>query len=152
MFSTDSTAKKFHAERDEVRVEVMRTGRGYVQRAKRFDLTKPLRLIVRPKGARAYSFWMEASNISTTGLYIYARPNVIVPFTTGTVLEATVDLSCMIFERPLHMVLTVARVSAGNKAPMACQGLGTKIESVDSRHVRIFWNGMEAFGKADVVE
>lgn len=126
------------------------SGRRYRTRAQRFVPPKPVLVLARPKGARFYSFWLEATNLSATGFLLIPDPRVVLPFSEGASLEVTVDLTGTMFDRPLHMLIEVARINKGANGRL--ESFAGKILDADPLHVDIFWNGMKAVGAANRAE
>jgi hypothetical protein len=79
-------------------------------RLQRFEL-EPDRLeaIVRHSNSRCSCFWIGVKNISASGLGAEHLGLVYVPFSPGDRLDVTLDISCRVFSRPIHVKCIVQR-------------------------------------------
>lgn len=108
-------------------------------RKTRYLIKKKIIVIARPVGMRFYSFELSAHNISESGILLSNDKSVFVPLRKSDDLNITFDFSCIHFQRPIHMIVSVARTETKESK----QFFGVKISKIQPEHKELFLKGLK---------
>lgn len=120
--------------------------RGVRRQSARYAIHSKMPCIVKNKNSRCSSFWLDVDNISMDGIRLRYNGMGCLPFEEGALLTVTLDLSCVVFNRPIHLLVEVRHVLTLDKENSVC--LGTKIIEIDELHREIWESGIEDISKA----
>lgn len=100
--------------------------------------------------SRRTCFWFNLLNVSGSGVGISYVGNGFIPFAIGDVLQLTVDLSSVIFARPIHLTVVVRRktertVKHGDNL-VSELFLGAEILASDELHKSVWLEGLSTLG------
>ena len=89
-------------------------------------------------------------NVSGSGVGISYLGNGFIPFDIGDILQLTVDLSSVIFARPIHLTVIVRRKSermvVHGEDKLSELFLGAEILASDDLHKSIWLEGLRSLG------
>ncbi|MFK7872463.1 MAG: hypothetical protein AB8C84_04730 [Oligoflexales bacterium] len=118
-----------------------------VSREARHILNPPLRVLARPLGMRVYGFELIVTDISNSGMLLVSATKALIPFTNGVKINATIDLSCRLFNRPIYANLEVMRTSLRDDEEISPelaqrQLFGVIISKIEPDHKIYFEEGL----------
>ncbi len=126
--------------------------RNVIARFQRFQITTPVSVIVKNVRSRCTCFWFNLINVSVSGVGLSYRGNGYVPYFEGDVLHLTIDLSCTIFARPIHLTVLVKRriekelVSSETGEKVIEIFLGGEIKDSEALHRSVWLEGLNSLG------
>ncbi len=119
-------------------------------RFQRFPITIPVSVIVKNARSRCTCFWFNLANVSASGVGLVYTGNGFIPFVVGDVLHLTVDLSSVVFTRPIHLTAIVRRRNESETAVgdrMVTEVfLGAEITDSEKLHQTVWLQGLAALG------
>jgi hypothetical protein len=115
------------------------------KRLPRFDGCGQIKAIVRNSRSRCACFWLDVANVSGSGIGIVYGGHGFVPFAVNDELQLTLDTTCAVFVRPLHVKVCVKwrEEEDGHAVRVPQTTLGCQIMLVDPIHVVAWKNGLE---------
>ncbi|MFW7380235.1 MAG: hypothetical protein ACOH5I_15585 [Oligoflexus sp.] len=128
--------------------------RNHILRPQRFFAYEDgIQLIAKNRTSRFSCFWMIVNDLSKTGLGVSYVGRGILPVRANDILLITLDMTCKIFDRPLHLTCEVVRVSSEE----CWQGepglnrifLGLKIIDIQQQHIAHWDTGLRKCGNPD---
>jgi hypothetical protein len=119
-------------------------------RLQRFQINQPLTVIVKNARSRMTCFWFNLSNVSASGVGISYGGNGFIPYQVGDVLQLTVDLTSVVFSRPIHITVIVRRKVENRKMlnGRECSEIffGAEIIKGDELHNGVWLEGLSKLG------
>lgn len=119
-------------------------------RLQRFELTEPrVCVIVKNARSRCACFWFGLANLSASGVGLEYIGYGHIPFSEGDLLHLTIDTSCAVFKRPIHLKAVIRRreeekEKSGSGALRVF--FGAEITSVDTLHQNVWLEGLASLG------
>lgn len=95
-------------------------------------------------------FWFNLSNVSASGVGLSYRGNGFIPYQVGDILQLTVDLTSVIFSRPIHITVVVRRkvenriMDGGREVSEIF--FGAEIVKGDELHNAVWLEGLSKLG------
>ena len=123
-----------------------------IARLQRFQISAPVSVIVKNVRSRCTCFWFNLTNVSATGVGLSYQGNGYIPFFEGDELHLTVDLSCVIFSRPIHLTVIIRRrgekIVESNDAGGSVTEifLGGEIKDSEALHRSVWLEGLSTLG------
>lgn len=138
-----------------MRSRISNRHRNYVMRPQRFLAgDDDIQLIAKNRTSRFSCFWMVVNNLSKTGLGVSYVGRGILPIRHNDVLLITLDMTCRVFDRPLHLTCKVVRVQSEenwqNEPGLNRIFLGLKILDIQQQHVTYWDAGLRKYGNPDI--
>lgn len=119
-------------------------------RFQRFQIGEPqVSVIVKNARSRCACFWFGLSNLSASGVGLEYIGYGHVPFSQGDVLHLTIDTSCAVFKRPIHLKAVIRRREEEkheDNSGAIRVFLGAEITSVDTLHESVWLEGLGSLG------
>jgi hypothetical protein len=117
-------------------------------RMQRFEGSGQIKALVKNCRSRCACFWLDVENVSGSGICIVHNAHGHIPFSIDDELQVTLDTSCAVFRRPIHVRARViwrrdneAARLIGSAEPLTC--LGCQILLVDPLHSQDWQAGLE---------
>ncbi|RYZ49583.1 MAG: hypothetical protein EOP07_24260, partial [Proteobacteria bacterium] len=119
-------------------------------RLQRFQIDQPLAVIVKNARSRLTCFWFNLANVSASGVGISYRGNGFIPYQIGDILQLTVDLTSVVFSRPIHITVVVRRKVekrvSENGRDVSETFFGAEIVKGDELHNAVWLEGLSRLG------
>jgi len=132
----------------------LKANKRFVMRPQRFATNEDsIHLIAKNRTSRFSCFWMVVNDLSKTGIGVSYVGRGILPVRLGDVLMITLDMTCKIFDRPLHLTCEVVRVGSEenwlDEPGLNRIFLGLKVIDIQEQHV-VHWDaGLRKCGNPD---
>lgn len=121
-------------------------------RLPRFEGQGKVRAIVKNARSRCACFWLDVANLSGSGLGIQFIGGGHIPFAIEDELHITIDTSCILFKRPIHITVIVARredsLVMQDEVERNRVFFGCEIKTIDPIHRQVWYDGLEKLGDA----
>lgn len=113
-------------------------------RATRFDVRDyKVEAIARHHNMRFNCYWLQALEVSGTGLSLVQKGDSFVTFHPGDIVIITFDIATVLFCRPIHMTAEIKRVWETENGVM---NFGLFLKRIDPNHEEVFFEGLEKLG------
>lgn len=132
------------------------SGRHYIMRPQRFRTDEEvIQLIAKNRTSRFSCFWMVVNDISKTGVCVSYEGRGTLPVRMDDVLLITLDVTCKVFDRPLHLSCEVVWIESKedwqDKPGLNKVFLGLRILEIEEQHLEYWSIGLRKYGNPDLI-